>query len=259
MSTALLRAESISVRFGGLLAVDNASLQVGSGEICGLIGPNGAGKTTFFNAVSGLVPITSGEIELDGTRINTLAAHVRAKLGLRRTFQSVQLAQELTVLENVAIGLHTQIRENIFTTIFEPRERKLADYAAQEKIYEVLEELHVGDLALRPVKTLSFAQQRYVEIARALAPAPKVLMLDEPAAGLTPAEIVNLDRLLVRLARKSGIAILLVEHVMDLVLNVCDRVFVFESGRLIASGCPAEIAGHPRVRAAYLGDEYAEG
>jgi len=251
----LLRVCDLSVRFDGLIAVDQASIEVASGRITGLIGPNGAGKTTLFNAVSGIVPATSGEIELDGRRLSRIAAHERARAGIRRTFQTVQLAQDLTVLENVAIGFDSELRNNWLEILFDWRHAGSADVRMQERVYETLEGLGLADLALQPVRTLTFAQQRYVEIARALVSQPKVLMLDEPAAGLTPAEIRNLDALMVRLTQDMGLAILLVEHVIELVLKVCDRIFVLDNGRVIADGPPVVVARDPGVRAAYLGTE----
>jgi branched-chain amino acid transport system ATP-binding protein len=253
MTEALLRVSGLTVRFGGLVAVDDASLEVRPGEIKGLIGPNGAGKTTLFNAVSGLVPVSSGDIVLDGVPITHLPAHLRARRGLRRTFQSVQLVQNLTVLENVAIGLDAELNEGWLAVLFGRGGRGSAEFRMQNRVYEVLDDLGLGEFALSLVGTLTFAQQRYVEIARALVRQPRLLMLDEPAAGLTPAEVQALDRLLIRLCRSSGIAILLVEHVMELVFKVCDRISVLDSGRIIAAGTPPEVAQDPRVKVAYLG------
>jgi branched-chain amino acid transport system ATP-binding protein len=251
----VLRVSRISVRFGGLIAVDDASLDVRAGEIRGLIGPNGAGKTTLFNAVSGLVPTSSGEIAVAGRDVTRLPAYARARLGLRRTFQAVQLARDLTVLENVAIGLDSDLNEGWLSIIFGLGRRGSVEARMQERVYEILDELDLSGLALRPVSTLTFAQQRYVEIARALVRRPTLLMLDEPAAGLTPPEIATLDRLLMRLCRVSGISILLVEHVMELVLKVCDRIAVLDRGKVIADGTPAEVARDPAVRLAYLGPD----
>lgn len=255
--TDVLRICAVGVRFGGLVAVDQAFLDVRQGEIRGLIGPNGAGKTTLFNAVSGLVPITAGRIQLGGRDITNLPAHARARLGLRRTFQAVQLARELTVLENVAIGLDADMTESWLSILFGFGGRGSAEHRLQQRVYEILDELGLGELALRPARTLTFVQQRYVEIARALVRQPTLLMLDEPAAGLTPLEIAALDRLLVRLSRVSGISILLVEHVMELVLKVCDRIAVLDRGGIIADGTPSEVARDPRVRLAYLGPDDA--
>jgi branched-chain amino acid transport system ATP-binding protein len=250
-----LRVADLSVRFDGLVAVDHASIEVVGGRITGLIGPNGAGKTTLFNAVSGIVPAASGDIELGGRRLTEMPAHARARAGIRRTFQTVQLAQDLTVLENVAIGFDSELRNNWLEILFDWRHAGSADVRMQERVYETLEGLGLAELALQPVNALTFAQQRYVEIARALASRPKVLMLDEPAAGLAPAEIRALDALMVRLARETGLAILLVEHVIELVLKVCDWIFVLDNGRVIAGGPPASVARDPSVRAAYLGTE----
>ena len=250
----VLRVSDLTVRFGGLTAVDRVRLDIDAGQIHGLIGPNGAGKTTFFNAVSGLVPAHAGSLALAGKTITTAPAHVRARLGIRRTFQALQLSPHLTVLENVMFGLHSEIRENPLRTILNFSVRKSADWLAQARARQTLENLGIGDLALEPAGRLPFAQQRQVELARALVAAPKLLMLDEPAAGLSPAEIEQLDRMLVRLCKESGVAILLVEHVISLVMNVCERVTVLDRGSVIAHGSPTQVAADPSVRQAYLGD-----
>ena len=252
--TPLLDINGLTVRFGGLTAVDGASVRIAPGELRGLIGPNGAGKTTLFNAISGLVPITAGEIVVSGKPIAQWPAHARAALGLRRTFQSVQLAQRLTVLENVLIGLHSELKENPFRILLGRDVRRSEDWVAQIRAREALAYLGIEDLALKEVGSLSFAQQRRVELARALVVRPQLLMLDEPAAGLSPGDIEELGDLLLRLRGEWKLTILLVEHVLSLVLKVSDRVTVLDNGRVIADGPPGEIADNAAVRAAYLGD-----
>jgi len=255
--SALLTTKGVTVRFGGLTAVDNVDLAVPEGVIHGVIGPNGAGKTTFFNAITGLAQISDGAIGFAGADITRQPTYRRARMGMRRTFQSVQLLPQLTVLENVLIGMHDQIRDNVFTSLFRPSGRNPEEEEGQQRVIETLRFLGIGEtLFKRPVE-LSFAQQRFVEIARALVAKPRILMLDEPAAGLSPPEVVGLNTLLRRICTESGITILLVEHVLSLVLDVSQRITVLENGRVIAEGTPAEVASDARVKAAYLGDEHA--
>jgi branched-chain amino acid transport system ATP-binding protein len=250
----ILRVEQLSVSFGGLKAVQGASMQIAAGEIHGLIGPNGAGKTTFFNAISGLVPTAGGRIFIDGTPLASRRAHERAALGICRTFQSVQLIQQATVIENVLIGMHSKIKPRMVELLFGSRISESADYKAQCRAYEVLDLLSIADLGLSRVASLTFAQQRRVEIARALVGVPRLLMLDEPAAGLSPGDVDELETLLRSLSRERGLSILVVEHVLSLVFNLCDRITVLDGGRVIAEGTAASIAGNEAVQRAYLGD-----
>jgi branched-chain amino acid transport system ATP-binding protein len=251
----LLAVDGIVVRFGGLTAVDEVEVAIPKSEIHGVIGPNGAGKTTFFNALSGLVTVGAGRIVFDGADITAAAPHRRAGLGLRRTFQSVQLIPQLTVLENVLIGLHDRIDENWWRSLLSLSGRSPAEEAAQEKVVEVLRFLGIEDTLFRRPHQLSFAEQRHVEIARALVSRPRLLMLDEPAAGLSPNEVGGINALLRRLRAEWDMTILLVEHVLSLVLDVSDRVTVLDRGRVIARGTPAEVADDAHVKAAYLGEE----
>jgi len=241
VTPALLAVKSLTVRFSGLVAVDNVSMSIPERQIQGLIGPNGAGKTTLFNAITGLVRQDSGQIRFDGVEITAMPPHRRAAAGMRRTFQAVQLIPQFTTLENVLIGLHAA-----------PHTSELA---AQRAVVEVLEFLGIGPTLLRPVAELSFAEQRLVEIARAIVARPQLLLLDEPAAGLSAREVATLDALLRRFVTDWGITILLVEHVLSLVLEVSDAVTVLDNGRLIAEGSPRQIANDKRVKAAYLGEE----
>jgi branched-chain amino acid transport system ATP-binding protein len=251
----ILRVEGISVSFGGLMAVHNASMQIAAGEIRGLIGPNGAGKTTFFNAISGLVPIAQGTIDLNGARLSNRPAHERAAAGICRTFQSIQLIQESTVIENVLIGMHSGIRQGLVELFFGARVSGSPDYQAQCRAYEVMDLLSISHLGLNKVGSLTFAQQRRVEIARALVGMPKLLMLDEPAAGLSPGDVEELETLLRSLSRNGGLSILVVEHVLSLVFNLCDKITVLDRGQVIADGTATSIAGNEAVKRAYLGDD----
>jgi branched-chain amino acid transport system ATP-binding protein len=251
---ALLEVADLTRRFGGLLAVNNVTLSVEPGEIRGLIGPNGAGKSTLFNAVSGIVPAAEGRIVFAGNDISAMAAPARSARGIRRTFQSVQLIQDLTVLENVLIGLHSQIvmRPLDFVRLWG---RNKGEAEAVRRVEEVLDYLGVKVPLGQEVRTLSFADQRFIEIARALVTHPALLMLDEPAAGLSPSEIERLAALVRKLRSERNMTILLVEHVIALVMGLCDRVSVLDNGVLIAEGEPRQIADDPRVRTAYLGEE----
>ena len=251
----ILTARGLTVRFGGLTAVDGVDLGVPEGTIHGVIGPNGAGKTTLFNAITGLVQVSDGAISFSGDDVTRRPAYWRARLGMRRTFQSVQLLPQLTVLENVLIGLHDHIRENPFRSLLSGRSAE--EEEAQQRVIATLAYLGIGGTLFRRPIELSFAEQRFVEIARALVAKPRLLMLDEPAAGLSPPEVVALNTLLRRICTQAGITILLVEHVLSLVLDVSQRITVLDGGRVIAEGTPAEISADERVKAAYLGDGHA--
>lgn len=249
----LLAVEDAVVRFGGLVANDHVSLSLAAGEIRGLIGPNGAGKTTFFNLISGLVSCTQGRITFENADITALAAPARAVRGIRRTFQSVQLLHRLTVLENVLLGLHAAIPNAATLAMLLPIRRRNAERQAQDDAYAMLRWFGMEAFAFTRVDTLSFVQQRYVELVRAMVVRPKLLLLDEPAAGLSPPEIEALDALLRRVRDEFGTAIILVEHVLSLVLGISDRVTVFDKGSVIVEGSPTAVTTDPRVRDAYLG------
>lgn len=257
MSEPLLEMRDLTVRFGGLVAVNSVSLSIPRAEIHGVIGPNGAGKTSFFNAISGLVPISAGSIALGSVDITRMPPHQRAQMGLRRTFQSVQLIEQFTVLENVMIGLHHQISDRPGRFFAVADAQKMSESNAQDRVVEVLEFLGIGHTLFKRPKELSFAEQRYVEFARALAGRPSVLMLDEPVAGLSPSEVGAINALIRKLRKEWGMTIVLVEHVLSLVLNVSDRVTVLVNGSIIASDSPEGVASNPAVQAAYLGDEHA--
>lgn len=250
----LLKIEQLSVKFDGVTAVDGVDLAIEHKEIRGLIGPNGAGKTTLFNAISGLAVPSGGRIVFSDLEVTMLPAHTRATLGIRRTFQAVQLVQNFTVYENLLIGLHAQIPYNIARLIFGfPRHRTVdADIAMRAS--EVLCYLEIEDMAEREVGSLAIGEQRVVEIAQALVSRPKLIMLDEPAAGLTPLEVVKLETLLVNLGRDWGATVLLVEHDVSLVLKVCGRITVLDRGKVIAEGSASEVVENNAVRAAYLGE-----
>lgn len=233
----LLRIEGLTKRFGGLLAVDDACLQVEAGSITGLIGPNGAGKTTLFTMIAGFAEPTQGEVFYKGERITELPTHVRTMRGIARTFQIVQPFAGLTVRENIAVGAHL-------------RHRARADALA--KAEEVAVQVGLEPLLDRPAHALTVAGRKRLELARALATEPQLLLLDEVLAGLNPSEIRDMIPV-VRGIRDSGVTILIVEHVMQAVMSLCDTVYVLAEGRMIAAGPPADVARNQRVIEAYLG------
>ncbi len=248
--TGLLQTTGLSVHFSGVHAVNEVSLSVERGTIHGVIGPNGAGKSTFFNAVSGFASPSAGRILFDGIDITREPPHARSARGIQRTFQSVQLVKSMTVLENILVGLHAT------TAIRLPGWGGAGAESAVERATSIAEEFGLKDVLVQEVGALSFRDQRFTEIARAMVARPQLLMLDEPAAGLSPGEIEEFENLLLRLRTEMGLTILLVEHVISLVMKVCERVSVLEMGRLIASGTGAEIAADPRVISAYLGGDF---
>ncbi|HEV2310797.1 MAG TPA: ABC transporter ATP-binding protein [Acidimicrobiia bacterium] len=243
----------MTVTFGGLTALESVSLSLASGEVVGVIGPNGAGKTTLFNVICGFVDPRSGHIALDGRRIRRMRPHRLAKLGIARTVQGVRLWPGMTVLENVMAGGQFRERSTLASALggvppSSSDEDKLAAHAMS-----VLEELDVGDVAGRLPSTLPYAIQKRVAFARALVADPRFLLLDEPASGLSEGDMESLGQLLTRLKERMGI--LLVEHHMDLVMSVCDRIVVLDFGEVIATGTPDEVKDDPAVTAAYLGEE----
>ncbi len=235
----LLVLSQINRRFGGIVAVNNVSLSIPRGEIFGLIGPNGAGKTTLFNIITGLVEPSSGELWFLGQNITHDRAYQLAEKGIARTFQNIRLFKELSVLENVTIGHHLRY--------------DLSPVEIKTQSLELLELLKLTDRVDWEAKTLSYGDQRRLEIARALALKPKLLLLDEPAAGMNPGEKAALSNLIQELRHRFDLTILLIEHHVPLVMGICDRVGVLNFGELIALGTPAEVRANPQVISAYLG------
>ena len=239
--------------FGGLAALAGVSLSVGLGEVVGVIGPNGAGKTTLFNVVCGFVPPRAGSIVLDGREVRHVRTHQLAKLGVARTLQGVGLWPGLTVLENVMAGAQVSERSGLASALLGLPRSSRAESALASRAMSALEELNVESLADRLPPTLPYAVQKRVALARALVCSPRLLLLDEPASGLSDGELSSLGDMLGRLKERMGV--LLVEHRMEFVMSVCDRVVVLNFGTVIATGTPDEVKRNPAVAAAYLGGE----
>ena len=254
MTTTLkMETRGVGVVFGGLVALDQVDLEFKPAEIRGIIGPNGAGKTTLLNVVTGINPPTSGGVWLDGQPLVGLKASEIAARGLRRTFQTSQLFKGMTVLENVMTGLHGKLGTSILDAAFSlPRLRRDETQAAR-KAHEALEFVGMSQFADRDGGELSFGQQRIVEIARALISEPQVLLLDEPAVGLSLNRVIELEELLRKIRTERGVTIVMIEHVIRVVMNVCDRVTVLATGRKIAEGTADEVVADKNVIEAYLG------
>ncbi|CAI1496948.1 Lipopolysaccharide export system ATP-binding protein LptB [Serratia quinivorans] len=250
--TPLLTLSHVSKRFGGLTAVDDVSLNIHQGEIYGLIGPNGAGKTTCFNLITGLYRADSGEFRLQDRRYKPQAIDKVAQAGIARTFQNLRLFNEMSVLENVMVGCHLRTRNGLWAAISHHRRAREEEHATREKSHALLEYVGISQFAHYRAGDLSYGHQRRLEIARALATEPKLLALDEPAAGMNAAEKVALRELLQRI-RESGKTLLLIEHDVKLVMGLCDRLTVLDYGRVIAEGKPAQVRREPAVIRAYLG------
>ena len=251
----LLEVKDLTKNFGGLTAVGDVTMELHEGELVGLIGPNGAGKTTLFNLLTGVYEPSEGTITLAGTLLNGKAPSKIASLGLGRTFQNIRLFKNMTVLENVLIGLGNHGKAEVFASFF----RLPAFYKNEESLEtKAIELLKIFDLdgdVDTLAKNLPYGQQRRLEIVRALATEPKILFLDEPAAGMNPQETAELTQLIRKIKEEFNITIMLIEHDMSLVMEVTERIYVLEYGRLIAHGTPAEIRSNKRVIEAYLGGE----
>jgi len=255
----ILEVKNMTMDFGGLRAIDNVDLSIEKGQIVALIGPNGAGKTTFFNCITGIYTPTSGDIYISANgkdeRINGLKPNIVTGKGLARTFQNIRLFTSMTVLENVMIGCHAVTKAGIMGAIFRGAATKAEEMFIVEKSYSILEKIglakYVDELAIN----LPYGAQRLLEIARALATDPFLMLLDEPAAGMNPQETLELDELILKIRDTEGVSILLIEHDMKLVMSLSEKIYVVDYGRKIGEGTPEEIRNNPVVIKAYLGDE----
>ncbi|MBY0124222.1 ABC transporter ATP-binding protein [Bacillus sp. S/N-304-OC-R1] len=254
-NTPLLQVKEAGIQFGGLKAVQGFSMEINQGELIGLIGPNGAGKTTSFNLLTGVYVPTEGDILLEGKRLNGLPPYRVTRLGISRTFQNIRLFNELSVLDNVKVAYHSLAKHSIFSSILRLPTHFSGEKEMEEKSIEFLKIFQLDKYKDEKAKNLPYGQQRRLEIARALAAGPKLLLLDEPAAGMNPQETHELMELIAFIRNKFNLTILLIEHDMNLVMGICERIYVLDHGQLIAHGTPEEIRNHPKVIEAYLGEE----
>jgi len=254
---ALLEIYDLYKSFGGLSAVVGVNIELRSGELVGLIGPNGAGKTTVFNLLTGVYKPDTGSIKLNSEPIQGLKPHVICGRGVARTFQNIRLFSELTVLDNVRIAFHKDVRYNMFSAILRMPSFWREEQEITEKALKLLNLMDLGHRADEIASGLPYGEQRRLEIARALATGPRLLVLDEPAAGMNPQETRDLTDMIKNLRDKFDLTVLLIEHDMSLVMNVCERIYVLNYGQIIAEGLPEEIRHNQQVIEAYLGEEVA--
>jgi len=249
----MLEVRNLTQRFGGITALEDISFTVAKGEITGVIGPNGAGKTTLFNIVTGIYAQTSGVVELEGVNISSLPAEKLAAKGLVRTFQNIELFGNMTVLENVMLGMHTQSKSGILSCMFKMPWHLREERTIRVQAAQWLQFCGITELSDQKASNLPFGKGRLLEIARAMAVRPSIMLMDEPAAGLNNRETAQLA-VLIRKIRDTGVTVVLVEHDMELVMDICDRIIVLNRGRKLAEGTPCEIQEDKAVISAYLGE-----
>jgi branched-chain amino acid transport system ATP-binding protein len=254
----LLELKNVTKRFGGLTAVGDVNLSIEEGTIYGLIGPNGAGKTTIFNLITGIYTLTEGEIHFDGKKIDGLESYLIADSGITRTFQNIRLFKELTTYDNVLTACHFNTDYSLFDSVIRNKKYKEGEKKLHELAEELINIMGLQDRRYVVAKNLPYGLQRRLEIARALALRPKLLLLDEPAAGMNPEETMQLLDLIKEVRKKFDLTVLIIEHHMDLIMNLCDRITVLNFGKELAEGMPSDIQSNPKVVEAYLGEEDSE-
>lgn len=248
----MLKVDHLVMKFEGLIATNDVCMDIESGKVTAIIGPNGAGKTTLFNQITGVLKPNSGNIYLDGEDITGLKPHQICEKGISRTYQVIKLFDRMSVLDNVMVGMHSQLKQNFWQDIFHLGKMRKNEKEGFAKAHEYLQIVGLDDYSTYPAGALSYGQQRLVEIARALASNPKLILLDEPAAGMNSTEKLELNEMIKKIIG-MGVTVVLVEHDMSMVMNIADKIFVLNSGKNLADGTPEEIANNPAVIEAYLG------
>ncbi len=256
--TRLLETKSVTKKFGGLTCLDDLNIHVDSGELVGMIGPNGAGKTTVFNLLTGVYEPSAGEISFANHSLNGLKTHQIVRMGAARTFQNIRLFKNLTALENVKVAGHLNTHSGLTASLFKNPSQITSDADIDSRARKMLEAMNLTQVAESRAGDLAYGLQRRLEIARALATSPKLLLLDEPAAGMNPQEKQELMNLIRQIREEFSLTILLIEHDMKLVMGICERIYVLDYGKIIAEGAAADISRDPKVIAAYLGVENSE-